>query len=675
MDKVRRDKQKEVHARLDFGESYDNSHSSYGTRITHGYRYRDRDRSRHTKRGRDSESPLSSVSKSDSSNGGNWKLKSKRHKPKDEDDLKMPWMCEEVDPFTPRIRNFKSSRKTRMPNNVKTYGGTRDPKDHVKIFQAAARVERLGMPTWCHMFNSTLIGAARVWSNELPPESIDGYKDLKAAFLAYFMQQKKYVKDPVEIHNIKQKDGETIEDFMEQFKVETERMKGALECMRIPRFMHGVNNPKLTKRLNEHVPKTMEEMMITTTTFIREEAVAASKEKGKLSHLIKEIKQGRDQSKVGKKEAPAKDKPTIIYMIQLWQRMTRQKVTQSFKRVREITFPSLATSSGTEGPLVIEAEIGEHMIHRMNVDGGSSTKLNIGSISGRDIHPFDKSKWARPRNAQRPSKQRPLQADYVIKEIHEGSCNMHAGPRSVVAKALRLGYYWPTMHRDARDMIRTCNDCQIHRPVTRSPQKPLTPITALWPFYKWGIDIAGPFPEGPREIVSNNNKQFSDNPFKDWCDKLNITRRFASVKHPQSNGLVERANQSLREGIKALLEEGNKNWVEELFHVLWAHCTMIKSSHGDTPFSLTYGTKAVIPAEIRMPTYRTAAVDVVNKDEELRINLDLSCCGWREARSEVGRTLQGNESIGRWSIQTKIYGLNGPPEDIERRQSKKVLPL
>ncbi|GKF59065.1 reverse transcriptase domain-containing protein, partial [Tanacetum coccineum] len=58
--------------------------------------------------------------------------------------------------------------------------------------------------------------AARVWFDELPVESIDGYKDLKAAFLSYFMQQKKYVKDPVEIHNIKQKDGETIEEFMER---------------------------------------------------------------------------------------------------------------------------------------------------------------------------------------------------------------------------------------------------------------------------------------------------------------------------------------------------------------------------------------------------------------------------------------------------------------------------
>nr|GEW11084.1 reverse transcriptase domain-containing protein [Tanacetum cinerariifolium] len=325
-------------ASVALGESYDDSHSSHS--------YRDKDRFRHVP-----------------------KVKVKRHKPTDKDDLTMPWIYKEVDPYIPRIHNFKSSRRTRMPNNVKTYDGTGDPEDHDKIFQAVAQVERWAMPTWCHMFNSTIIGAAR---------------------------QKKYVKDPVEICNIKQKDGETVEDFMKRFKVETGCMKGAPECMWISGFMHRVNNPELKKCLNEHVPKTMEEMMITTTTFIRGEAAAASKKKGhtswrthgqskrqtlekrkvlaaatygdlsKLSHLIKEIKHGRDQSKVRKKETPAKDKPAEIYMIQSWQRMTRQKVTQSFKRVREITFPPLATSGGVERPLVIEAEIGGHMIHRIS---------------------------------------------------------------------------------------------------------------------------------------------------------------------------------------------------------------------------------------------------------------------------------------------------------------------
>nr|GEW71946.1 reverse transcriptase domain-containing protein [Tanacetum cinerariifolium] len=182
----------------------------------------------------------------------------------------------------------------------------------------------------------------------------------RGAIQAKKSTQKKYVKDPVEIHNIKQRDEETLEDFMERFKIETGRMKGAPECIRIYGFMHGINNPELTKRLNEHVPKTMEEMMIATTAFIRGEAMAASKKKDqspppmvtpvekrnsnkfydfhndkgditdecmqlkkqieelvraeKLSHLFKEIKQGQEHLKTGRKDAEAKDKPMTIYM-------------------------------------------------------------------------------------------------------------------------------------------------------------------------------------------------------------------------------------------------------------------------------------------------------------------------------------------------------------------------
>ncbi|GKF52308.1 hypothetical protein Tco_0148775, partial [Tanacetum coccineum] len=153
--------------------------------------FRDGDRFRSLKRRRERESPSSRGSQSSTSNREHWKSRTKRRELVEEDDLAIPWTCEDVDPFTPRISNFKSSWRTRMPNDVKTYDGTEDPEDHLKIFQAATQVERWAMATWCHMFNSTLIGAARVWFDELPLESIDGYKGLKVAFLAYFMQQNK----------------------------------------------------------------------------------------------------------------------------------------------------------------------------------------------------------------------------------------------------------------------------------------------------------------------------------------------------------------------------------------------------------------------------------------------------------------------------------------------------
>ncbi|GJZ46559.1 hypothetical protein Tco_0594155 [Tanacetum coccineum] len=67
---------------------------------------------------------------------------------------------------------------------------------------------------------------------------------------------------------------------------------------------------------------------------------------------------------------------------------------------------------------------------------------------------------------------------------------------------------------------------------------------------------------------------------------------------------------------------------------------MIKSSNGDTPFSLTYGTEAVIPAEIGMPTLWTTEVDMVQNDEALKLNLDLfeetrEQAAIREARSKA----------------------------------------
>ncbi|GJX57247.1 reverse transcriptase domain-containing protein [Tanacetum coccineum] len=212
------------------------------------------------------------------------------------------------------------------------------------------------------------------------------------------------------------------------------------------------------------------------------------------------------------------------------------------------------------------------------------------------------------------------------------------------------------------------------KPWLRNPQQLLTPITALWPFYKWGINIAGPFPEGPgkvkflivameyftkwieakavstitrnqvkafvwdnivcrfdlpEEIVSDNGKEFSDNPFKDWCEKLNITQCFASVKHSQSNRLMERANQSLGDGIKARLGKGNKNWIEELPHVLWAH------------------------------------LDVVHNDEEIRLYLDLL-----EERCERAAIREANAKLQMTKYyNARVRGVTFRPGDFVYRSN------
>ncbi|XP_076911833.1 uncharacterized protein LOC143569930 [Bidens hawaiensis] len=219
-------------------------------------------------------------------------------------------------------------------------------------------------------------------------------------------------------------------------------------------------------------------------------------------------------------------------------------------------------------------------------------------------------------------------ANYIIQEVHEGISGLHAGPRMTVAKLMNVGYYWSGMHLDAVQEIRKCDSCQRHAPNTLRPKNEFIPVTSAWPFQKWAIDIMGPFPEAPgrvkffivaidyftkwveakpvasitassikkflwefiifrfclpQELVSENGTQFADSGLQQWLKELQVIQNFTFVAHPQANGQ--------------------------------------NSINSETPASLTYGTEAMIPAEIGIPSARVLLID--DNNNELRMNLDL----------------------------------------------------
>ena len=92
------------------------------------------------------------------------------------------------------------------------------------------------------------------------------------------------------------------------------------------------------------------------------------------------------------------------------------------------------------------------------------------------------------------------EANYVLRKIHEGICGNHVGARSLVGKALKAGYYWLTLQKDAHDLVRACDKCQCFANVQMRPGETMTPITSPWPFAQWGIDIMGPFPLGKKQL-------------------------------------------------------------------------------------------------------------------------------------------------------------------------------
>ena len=233
---------------------------------------------------------------------------------------------------------------------------------------------------------------------------------------------------------------------------------------------------------------------------------------------------------------------------------------------------------------------------------------------------------------------------------------------------LRQGYYWPTILRDATDLVGKCKIFQEHAQISHLPSEPLTSVTSPWPFQQWGLDILGPLPIGkdqckfiivavdyftkwakaeplatiieqkirnfvwhniicrfgiPRTLVSDNGNQFDNAKFRDFCAELGIKNYYSSPTHSQSNGQAEVTIRTLKAALKTKLEDFKGNWVEYLPEVLWGYRTMGRSATQETPFALAFGTEAVAPVEVGLKSPRIELASVEHNDEALRLNLDL----------------------------------------------------
>ena len=74
------------------------------------------------------------------------------------------------------------------------------------------------------------------------------------------------------------------------------------------------------------------------------------------------------------------------------------------------------------------------------------------------------------------------EANYVLREIHEGAYGNHSGARALVHKVVRAGYYWPTIQTDAKAYVKVCDQCQRFSNVPRQSSEYPTLMMALWPF-------------------------------------------------------------------------------------------------------------------------------------------------------------------------------------------------
>ena len=91
--------------------------------------------------------------------------------------------------------------------------------------------------------------------------------------------------------------------------------------------------------------------------------------------------------------------------------------------------------------------------------------------------------------------------EHLLDQIHSGSCGNHAASRTLVGKAFRAGFYWPSAVSDAEKLVRHCEGCQFFAKRIHVPAHEIQTIPASWPFACWGLDMIGPFRPAPGKFT------------------------------------------------------------------------------------------------------------------------------------------------------------------------------
>ena len=92
------------------------------------------------------------------------------------------------------------------------------------------------------------------------------------------------------------------------------------------------------------------------------------------------------------------------------------------------------------------------------------------------------------------------QAYYIMRELHEGICDLHTGGHSLATKVVRLDYYWLTLKANTLNFTRKFRNCPKFAYVPHVPLDNLHNLSSPWPFAMWGMDILGPLPKAPRQV-------------------------------------------------------------------------------------------------------------------------------------------------------------------------------
>nr|GEY07075.1 reverse transcriptase domain-containing protein [Tanacetum cinerariifolium] len=235
--------------------------------------------------------------------------------------------------------------------------------------------------------------------------------------------------------------------------------------------------------------------------------------------------------------------------------------------------------------------------------------------------------------------------DTLKKNLTEAPMGHHS-VNLTAKKVLDAGFFWPSIYRDAHDMIKSCDTCQRQGKISQRDEMPQNAIQVYEIFDVRGIDFIGPFPSSkgnkyilvavdyfskwfkvkalptndarvvvkflkslfswfgiPRAIISDRGTHFCNDQFTRVMIKYGVTHRLATAYHPQTSDQVEVFNRGLKRILERTVGENRASWSDKLDDALWAFRTAFKTPIGCTPYKLVYGKSCHLLIELEHRVY------------------------------------------------------------------------